>query len=75
MKTESLTVITLLVCLFLSFYFSFLSFQAADESVRKQLVVVAASSIIAGAVVFACFLIYIGLRNVFAKVETCPEEA
>jgi FtsH-binding integral membrane protein len=64
-----------LVCLFISFYFSFLSFQAVDENAKKQLVLVAAFSIIAGATIFACFLVYIGIRKVFAKVETGVKEA
>jgi uncharacterized membrane protein YgdD (TMEM256/DUF423 family) len=59
---------------FLSFYFSFLSLQAVDEEIKKQLVVVAASSIITGAVLFAGFLVYIGMRKIFGKVETHIEE-
>jgi len=74
LKAESLTVTTLLVCLFLSFYFSFLSFQTTNEDIKKQLVVVAASSIITGAALFAVFLVYIGLRKAFGRVETCIEE-
>jgi uncharacterized membrane protein (DUF485 family) len=74
LKTESLTVTVLLVCLFLSFYFSFLSLQALDEDFRKQLALVAASSLIAGAALFACLLTYIGIRKVFVKVETHVEE-
>jgi hypothetical protein len=45
-----------------------------DEDFRKQLVLAAASSIIAGAVLFACFLVYIGVRKVFVRVETHVEE-
>lgn len=74
LKTESLTVTVLLVCLFLSFYFSFLSLQVVDEDFRKQLALVAASSLIAGAALFACFLVYIGVRKIFVKVETQVEE-
>ncbi|MGB9714752.1 MAG: hypothetical protein ACPLZC_07250 [Candidatus Bathyarchaeales archaeon] len=74
MKTESLIVTFLLVCLFLSFYFSFLSLQVVDEDFRKQLALVAASSLIAGAALFACLLIYIGVRKVFVKVEIRIEE-
>jgi len=45
-----------------------------DEDFKKQLALVAASSLIAGAALFACLLIYIGIRKVFVKVETQVEE-
>lgn len=45
-----------------------------DEDFRKQLALVAASSLIAGAALFACFLVYIGVRKIFVKVETQVEE-
>jgi len=66
---ESITVIVLGICIFLSFYFAFLSFQAADDALKKQLVTLAASSIITGVVIFACLTIYSGIKKAFSSIE------
>jgi hypothetical protein len=48
MKVESIAVVILTICIFLSFYFAFLSFQEIDVAVKKQLLTFTAYSLIAG---------------------------
>ncbi|NWG11473.1 hypothetical protein HXY33_07000 [Candidatus Bathyarchaeota archaeon] len=69
MKVESITIMVLALCIFLSFYFTYLSFQTMDDTFKKQLVVLAASSLIAGVVLFACMTIYLGIRRAFSRFE------
>lgn len=66
LKVESAVVVVLGVCVFLAFYFVYLSFQTVDEVLKKQLVFVAASSVITGAVLFACLTIYLGIKKAFS---------
>jgi ABC-type spermidine/putrescine transport system permease subunit I len=68
-KVESAAVATLAVCVFLAFYFAYLSFQSSDEAFRKQLVFFAASTVITAVVVVACLVIYLGFRQVFCDSE------
>jgi len=75
LKVESVTVVILTICIFLSFYFTFLSFQAVDDTLKKQLVTVAASSIITGVILFACLTIYLGIKKAFSRVETQLESS
>jgi uncharacterized membrane protein len=60
----------LIVCIFLSFYFAFLSFQEIDDTLKKQLVTFAACTLITGIVIMACMTIYVGLKRVFPKMES-----
>ena len=69
LKVETVTVVILAFCIFLSFYFTFLSFQISDEAVKKQLVTLAASSLITGVVIFACLMIHLGIKKAFSRVE------
>ncbi|NWF86502.1 hypothetical protein HXY32_01600 [Candidatus Bathyarchaeota archaeon] len=69
MKVESITLMFLALCIFLSFYFTFLSFQMIDDTFKKQLVVLAASSLITGVVIFACLTIYVGIKKTLSHVE------
>jgi uncharacterized membrane protein len=69
LKVESAAVATLIVCIFLSFYFAFLSFQGIDDALKKQLVTFAIYFLITGVVILACMAIYIGLKRAFPKVE------
>jgi FtsH-binding integral membrane protein len=70
LKFESVIVIILMVCIFLSFYFAYLSFQEIDDTLKKQLVTLAAYTLITGVVIMACMTIYIGLKRAFPKMET-----
>jgi len=69
LKVESAVVAVLAICIFLSFYFAFLSFQAMDDALKKQLVTLAASSIITGVIILACMTIYLGIKKAFSSVE------
>ena len=69
MKAESVTLVVLVICIFLSFYFAYLSFQTIDDALRKELVIFAASSLITGVVVFACMTIYLGIKKSFPRIE------
>lgn len=64
-----MTVIGLMVCIFLSLFFAYLSFQAVDDAVKKELVLFAASSLIAGVAIFACMTIYLGIKKSFPRID------
>jgi len=66
---ESITVVILAICIFLSFYFTFLSFQTVDDASKKQLVTLAAYSIITGVIVLASLMIHLGIKKAFSAVE------
>ena len=70
MRFESIAVMILIVCIFLSFYFAFLSFQEIDDTLKKQLVTFAAYTLITGVVIMACMTIYMGLKRIFPKMES-----
>jgi hypothetical protein len=65
---EVVAVATLTVCIFLAFYFAFLSFQEADDALRKQLVTLATYSLIAGVAIMACMMMYAGIRKAFSRI-------
>ncbi|MEM3616641.1 MAG: hypothetical protein QXG76_05525 [Candidatus Bathyarchaeia archaeon] len=69
MKAESAIVIAVSVCIFLAFYFSYLSLQVFDDTIKKQFVILALSSLLIGAVIFGCLAIYIGIKKIFIKAE------
>jgi TRAP-type C4-dicarboxylate transport system permease small subunit len=66
---ELVTITAFAICIFLSFYFTFLSFQAIDDTLKKQLVTLAASSLITGIILLACMTIYLGIKKIFSNVE------
>ena len=68
LKVETATVVVLAICIFLSFYFTFLSFQAIEDALKKQLVTFAAYFIISGAVILAILMIHIGIKKAFSRV-------
>jgi FtsH-binding integral membrane protein len=70
LKVESIAVVTLMICIFLSFYFAYLSIQEIDDTLKKQLVTFAAYTLITGIVIMACMTIYIGLKRAFPKMES-----
>jgi hypothetical protein len=69
LKVESVTVIVLAFCIFLSFYFTYLSFQTTDDAFKKQVVLLAASCLVTGVVIFACMTIYLGIKKAISRVE------
>ncbi len=66
---ESAIVVTVSVCIFLAFYFAFLSINAFDKGWKEQFVILAAVSLLAGLVIFICLTIYWGIQKVFVKAE------
>jgi hypothetical protein len=66
---ESITVVILAICIFLSFYFTFLSFQTIDDALKKQLVTLAASSLITGVIILACITISLEIKKAFPRVD------
>lgn len=69
LKVESITVIVFAICVFLSFYFAYLAFQAFDEALKRQLVTLAASSLITGVILLACMTIYLGIKKALSRIE------
>ncbi|MEM3580203.1 MAG: hypothetical protein QXH40_05025 [Candidatus Bathyarchaeia archaeon] len=69
MKAESAIVVAVAICLFLTFYFSYLSLQAFDDTLKKQFILLALASLLAGAVIFGCLTIYLGIKKIFIKTE------
>jgi len=68
-KVESIAVIVLAICAFLSFYFSFLSFQIGDETSKKQTIALAVSSLVASVTIFAGLIIYLVIKKSFSAVS------
>jgi len=69
LKAEAVAVAVLTVCLFISFYFAFLSFQEVDDALKKQLVTIAAYSLVTGVVIMACLTIYLGIKKAFSRMD------
>jgi len=70
LKVESITVVIVAICIFLSFYFTFLSFQTVDDALKKQFVTLAAYSLITGVMLLACITISLGIKKAFPRVES-----
>ncbi|MEM2465940.1 MAG: hypothetical protein QXZ47_01390 [Candidatus Bathyarchaeia archaeon] len=56
MKVESAIVVTVAICVFLTFYFSYLSLQAFEDAIKKQFIVLALASLLTGAIIFGVSL-------------------
>ncbi len=69
MKIESTIVVVTAVCIFLTFYFSLLSFQTGDNVLKGQLVILSVLYLLTGILVFGCLIIYLAIRRVFVKAE------
>jgi hypothetical protein len=65
LTVESIAVVVLAVCLFLSFYFAFLAFQMVDVASKRECAALAVSSLVASVTIFACLMIYLPLKRVF----------
>jgi len=66
---ESVVVVVLMICVFLSFYFTFLSFQTVDTILKRQMLVLAVLSLVTGVVMMASLTIYMGVKRIFPKVD------
>jgi ABC-type thiamin/hydroxymethylpyrimidine transport system permease subunit len=69
LKSESVVVVFFTICISLSFYFTFLSVQAVDDALKKQLVIIAVYSLITGVTMLASLIIYLVIRKAFSPVE------
>ena len=67
MKFETAVTIVIMVCIFMSFYFAFLSLQAADTATKLPFVALAASCLITGTVMFLCWMAHAGINKVLRK--------
>ncbi len=67
-KIEGVTLIFIVICIFLSFYLAFLSFETLNETLSKQLVAFAASFLIAGIVIFVALTVHLGIKKAFSGV-------
>jgi FtsH-binding integral membrane protein len=67
LKAESAILVAISVCIFLSFYFSLLSFLSVEESLKRQFVLLAVYSLLSGIIVFGCLMVYLAMKKVFAK--------
>jgi TRAP-type C4-dicarboxylate transport system permease small subunit len=69
LKAESAIIVAVSICIFLTFYFSYLSLQVFDDTLKKQFILLALSSLLTGAIIFGCLVIYLGIRRIFIKAE------
>ncbi|MEM3597292.1 MAG: hypothetical protein QXJ53_04115 [Candidatus Bathyarchaeia archaeon] len=65
MRFESAAMVVFTICIFLSFYFVYLSFQTIEDAMRKQFVAFAAYSLLTGVITLACVAVYIQLKRTF----------
>ncbi|MEM3697387.1 MAG: hypothetical protein QXQ94_07815 [Candidatus Bathyarchaeia archaeon] len=70
MKVESAAIAILTLCIFLTFYFSFLSLQSLDENIKKQLITLAIYSIITGIIILTSLIIHISIKKALTPIET-----
>jgi Flp pilus assembly pilin Flp len=68
LKVESAAAVVLTVCIFLSFYFALLSFQAIDDALKKQLVTLAAYILMSGVIILTVLIIHTGIKKAFSSV-------
>ena len=69
LKVESITVIVLATCIFLTFYLTFLSLQTLDDTLKKQLVTLATYTLITGVIMLTCLTISSVIKKAFPKME------
>lgn len=69
LKLEAAILIVIGVCVFLSFYFAFLSFCTIDDFIKKQFVAISIYSLIAAVVIFASLIMHLSIKKVLPAVE------
>ncbi|MEM3597138.1 MAG: hypothetical protein QXJ53_03310 [Candidatus Bathyarchaeia archaeon] len=76
MKAESAILIAFTICMFLTFYFVYLSFQTTEETLKKELVALAVYALLSGVIVLACMTVYVGIRKIlkFEQMQTSKPE-
>jgi hypothetical protein len=70
---EAVTLTSIAVCISMSFYLAFLSFQTLNESWRRQLVISAIFFLMAGASIFAALTIHLGIKRAILRRQTALE--
>jgi hypothetical protein len=68
-KIEAVILIFIVICISLSFYLAFLSFQTLDETLSKQLVAFAASFLITGITIFTALTVHVGIKKAFSRTK------
>jgi len=68
-KIEAVTLTFIVICISLSFYLAFLSFQTLDETLSKQLVAYAASFLITGITIFTALTVHLGIKKAFSRTK------
>lgn len=68
-KIEAVTLIFIVICISLSFYLAFLSFQTLDETLGKQLVTFAASFLITGITIFVALTAHLVIKKAVSRTE------
>jgi len=66
-RFETAVTIVIMVCIFMSFYFVFLSLQATDTATKLPFVALATSCLITGTVMFVCWMAYAGINEIFRE--------
>ena len=76
MKVEPAIIIAFTICIFLSFYFVYLSFQTTEETLKKELITLAIYSLLSGVMALACMTVYIGIRKILKleQIQTSKPE-
>jgi hypothetical protein len=69
LKAESAALVILTLCIFLTFYFSFLSFQSLDEAIKKQLVTLAIYSLLTGIMILTSLIIHLVIKKAFFNTQ------
>jgi len=69
LRVETIIVAVLAICVFLSFYFSLLSLQTLDDTLKKQLVALATYTLITGVIMLTCLTITSVIKKIFPKME------
>lgn len=67
LKAESAILIAVAICIFLSFYFSLLSFMTTEDMIKRQFVLIAVYSILSSIIIFGFLLLYLIMRKVFTR--------
>jgi hypothetical protein len=68
-KIEAVTLIFIVICISLSLYLAFLSFQTLDQNLSKQLVTIAVSFLITGTTIFAALTVHLAIRKAFQRTN------
>jgi len=69
LKAESAIIITITICVSAALYFAYLSLQQQSDTLQKQFTTFAVYSIVAGAVLLTCLIVYAGVKKAMSGVS------